>query len=1177
MTCLAVHLLGPMRVELDGRTITGFESCKARALLAYLIVEARRPHPREELAGLLWPDRPDRVALANLRSALSNLRQALRGRGAEPFCLRITREAVQFNSASEHWLDVAVFSRLASAAERDLASVHELAQAAALYEGDFLTGLSVRDSDLFQEWALLRREEFRRDLIAVLRRLVAAEDYRGDYAGAAAHARRWVELDALDEEAHRQLMGSLMLNGERNAALKQYETCRGILAEELGVPPARETVRLAEAIRAGKFTALSLPVVIVAPLCAQDRSDVRAVPFVGRQTELKALDDELRQALAGQGRMVVLRGSAGSGKSALAAEFMRQALRSHRELTAAWGSCEAQMAAGAVFLPFLEILQLLTGQVQVGEAGMPSYELFGTRLRRLLPMALQALVELSPDLIDSFAPASTLLDIALHQGGSPQPWLERLEHLAQRNGAPRAPAGLRQSTVFTQYTALLLALARHHPLILLLDDLQWADGASAGLLCHLGRHLNASRILLICAYRSEDIPRHGGKQENDLAALLCSLRAEHANLQLDLDRSAGEQFIEDLLDSEPNGLGEAFRRTLHLHTGGHPLFTVELLRGMQDRGDLTRDEAGRWVAGADLNWGVLPTRVEAVIEERVGRLVERWQDYLRAASAEGEEFSAEVIAALCGVDEDEAVRELSGELSQKIFMVRAQGLRRVEGRILSRYRFRHDLYRTYLYNSLDEVQRMRLHGAIGGALEAIYAGRASEIAPDLARHYERAGLLPKAVTYLVEAGDRAVRLSANQEAIAYYNHGLSLLDGMPDEPALAEQELDVRVSLGVPLLATLGFGATEVEQNYARARALSRRLPDSPQHFRILSGLKSYHDLRLHLSQARDLGEEMLCEAERLRDRSLLARAHDTLGVTLFYLGQPHALLDHLALVEANYDRNRRPDMAFRFGFDPLVACLSNASWALWFLGYPDQGKRRAGEALALAEELAHPPSLAYARFFAAAFYRYCGLLHPTWELLAATEDLAQEHGLALWKAAVAPMRGWVMSQEGLLEEGLSEMLRGQAAVRALGGELAYLRALPSLAESYVRAGKFEQARATLDEALALIHASGLVTDLPEVWRLKGELALMTGAADEAEACTREAIALAERYGARSWELRAALSLACMLERQGRGPEGRSVLAGVLGAFTEGFDTPDLQQAMMMLAGFEGKPSSRHR
>jgi predicted ATPase len=237
----------------------------------------------------------------------------------------------------------------------------------------------------------------------------------------------------------------------------------------------------------------------------------------------------------------------------------------------------------------------------------------------------------------------------------------------------------------------------------------------------------------------------------------------------------------------------------------------------------------------------------------------------------------------------------------------------------------------------------------------------------------------------------------------------------------------------------------------------------------------------------------------------------------------------------------------------------------LWILGYPDQGRRRSNEALALAEQLSHPPSLAYARFFAAAFYRYCGLLHPTWELLAATQDLADEHDLALWKAAIAPMRGWVMSQEGLLEEGLSEMQRGQAAVRSLGGELAYLRALPSLAESYMRAGRFEQAKATLDEALELIHVSGLVTDLPEVWRWKGELALMAGAADEAEACTREASATAVRYGTRSWQLRAALSLARILDRQGRWPEGQRMLGEVLGAFTEGFDTPDLQEAMTLL------------
>lgn len=1171
MARLEVRLLGPFRAELDGQPITIFESSKVRALLAYLMVEADRVHPRSILAGFFWPDCSDRIALVNLRSALSNLRQALAEHETDRPHVLVSHDAVRFNTASDHWLDAARFARLAAAAGRDLASIEELTEAAALYSGDFLSGLSIRDSDLFEGWALLKREQFTRLLAAVLRRLAVAKEYRGEYAEAQAYARRWGELDPLDEAAHRQLMRALAVDGRRNAALAQYEACRNTLEEELRVAPARETVRLFKTIRDGELRPLLAPAITVAPLGVQVATGV-APAFAGRKPELARLSGWLGETLDGRGRLGLIAGSAGSGKTALAAEFIQQALQTHRNLSAAWGRCSAwpsgvgawPSGVGTAYLPFLEILQLLTGQVQVGEPGTSGYELHTLRLARMLPKTLQALVEFAPDLINTFLPGTMLLDCALRDSGPGQPWLRRLEQLASRQGAPRYRATLQQTAVVTQYTALLLALARQQPLVLFLDDSQWADEASCALLSHLARHLAGSPILLLCAYRSEDIvPRPGAAER--LGGILRSLRSQHEDMLVDLDRSAGEEFIGDLLDAEPNRLGADFRRTLYRHTGGHPLFTVELLRGMRTRGDLVQDEAGLWVAGHHLNWSLLPSRVEAVIEERLSGLDKRWREFLAAASVEGEEFSAEVIAALCGVTEREAIAQLSGELSQRHHLVHAQGLRRIGQRTLSRYRFRHTLFEVYLYRSLDEVERMRLHTALGRMLETIYCDRTNEISLDLARHFERAGLHEQAADYLVEAGNQAVRLSGYEDAIGHFHQALRMLDSVPPGLDRDLRELRVRVDMGVPLLANQGFGAAEVERNYARARELSSHVPASSQHFRILSGLKSYYDLRLQLPLARELGEEMLREAERLRDPMLLARAHDALGVTLFYQGQGQALLDHLAKLEAICGPSRQVEMSHQFGFDPLVACLSNASWALWILGYPEQAKRRSGEALALAEKLAHPPTLAYARFFAAAFHRYCRRLHPTWELLSATEALANEHGLALWQAAVLAMKGWIMSQEGQAEVGLQATIRGQSRVRAMGAELAYLRALPGLAESYARAGCIGEGLTTIDEALALTSGTGMVADLPEIWRWKGHLLEMSGASDEAETCFRQAMAVAQEQGARSWELRALLSLCRLWQGDARQKKALTALAELYSWFTEGFDELDLCEARALL------------
>jgi len=247
---LALRLLGPLEVALAGQPVTGFESDKVRALLAYLAVEADRHHRRDALAGLLWPDWPDRAARKNLRTALSNLRQAIGDHHATPPFLLITREAIQFNAASDYWLDVSAF---VVAVESDPPAVSQLDEALALYRGSFLEGFFLKDSAAFDDWSLLVRERLRRDALVALHQLAVHHERRGDYEQARVYAWRLVELEPWQEEAHQQLMRLLAFGGQRGAALGQYETCRRLLAEELGVEPAQETLRLYERIRDGEL------------------------------------------------------------------------------------------------------------------------------------------------------------------------------------------------------------------------------------------------------------------------------------------------------------------------------------------------------------------------------------------------------------------------------------------------------------------------------------------------------------------------------------------------------------------------------------------------------------------------------------------------------------------------------------------------------------------------------------------------------------------------------------------------------------------------------------------------------------------------------------------------------------------------------------------------------------
>ncbi|NIO71701.1 MAG: hypothetical protein GTN71_22395, partial [Anaerolineae bacterium] len=320
---------------------------------------------------------------------------------------------------------------------------------------------------------------------------------------------------------------------------------------------------------------------------------------------------------------------------------------------------------------------------------------------------------------------------------------------------------------------------------------------------------------------------------------------------------------------------------LYRQTRGHPLFTVELLRGMQERGDLVQDREGRWVEGPALDWETLPPRVEAVIAERIGRLAQPLQGALRAASVEGETFTAEVVARVRAADEREMVEHLSGELDRRHRLVRAQGIQRMDDQRLSHYRFRHILFQKYLYSNLDQVERAHLHEAVGDTLEALYEEHTEamvEIAGQLAWHFQEAGMVAKAIGYLRQAGDRAVRLSANEEAIAHFTQGLALLKTLPDVPERAQGELALQLALAAPLQATKGYAAPEVGRTYARARELCQQIGETPQLFPTLWLLSTFYAIRAEHQTAIELGEQILRLAQRVEDPLQIAMAHWSLG-----------------------------------------------------------------------------------------------------------------------------------------------------------------------------------------------------------------------------------------------------------------------------------------------------------
>ena len=371
-----------------------------------------------------------------------------------------------------------------------------------------------------------------------------------------------------------------------------------------------------------------------------------------------------------------------------------------------------------------------------------------------MPAAAQALLEVGPDLLDAFVPTRGLLRRAAAYAGGDATWVQQLHELV--SSKMTRPTDPRQQNLFEQYARVVQALARRTPLLLILDDLQWADEGSANLLLHLGRRLQGCCVLIVGAYRPADVAIGRDGQRHPLERVVGELQRDLGEIVLDLSRAEGRAFVDALLDSEPNLIGESFRETLYQQTLGHPLFTIELLRDLQERSALVRDDAGRWVVESSLDWSSLPARVEAAIGERVRRLDAQLRELLQVASVEGEEFTIEVVARVLRADEREIVRQFSGELNQTHQLVQPLGIRRVGAVRLSRYRFRHILIQRYLYGGLDEVVRAYQHEAVGHALELLYGAQASEVAAQLAWHFREAAIRRRQPTISWRQGERLV-------------------------------------------------------------------------------------------------------------------------------------------------------------------------------------------------------------------------------------------------------------------------------------------------------------------------------------------------------------------------------------------------------------------------------------
>jgi predicted ATPase len=437
----------------------------------------------------------------------------------------------------------------------------------------------------------------------------------------------------------------------------------------------------------------------------------------------------------------------------------------------------------------------------------------------------------------------------------------------------------------------------------------------------------------------------------------------------------------------------------------------------------------------------------------------------------------------------------------------------------------------------------------------------------LAYHFTEAGLHEQAVGYWQQAGQKAIQRSANVEAIALLSQGLEQLRTLPDTSERALQELTFQRTLGVPLMATKGFATPEVERAYARARELCERVGDTSQLGPVLFGLWGLYEVRGDLQTAREVAEQLLTLAQHKNDSALILQGHRALGDTLWWLGAFASARAHLERGIALYDPQQHHSHAFLYGQDPGMGCLTYAALTLWCLGYPDQALQRGHEALTLMQGLSHPFSQAFALNMAARL----SSLRREWQVVQERNEelmaLSTAHGFAQMVTSGMRVRGLVLFMNGQEEEGLANMRQGMDAYQAIGAVLTRIPSLALLGEAYGKRGQPEEGLCILVEALTLVEKIGMYYCEAELHRLKGELLLQQSSDNytEAESCFHQAIAVAQNQSAKSWELRAATSLAKLWQRQDKQQEAYDLLAPVYNWFTEGFDTADLKDAKALL------------
>jgi predicted ATPase/class 3 adenylate cyclase len=849
-----------------------------------------------------------------------------------------------------------------------------------------------------------------------------------------------------------------------------------------------------------------------------EKSDAaNGFPLVGRDEEIGLLVRRCAQSKDRHGQAVLISGDAGIGKTALAETVSAQAKKEGFTRTTFRFS---PYYTNSGLYPVIENIK----RVARWEADDTPY----TKLAKLEQMlAKYNWAANAKEVVPLFA---ALVSLQLPAGRYPP-----LSLTAQEQ---------KQRTL-DALVAWTLEEAERRPIFDLWDDLHWADPTTLELLGLLIEQAATSSLFIVLTFRPEFIPPWPTRSHMTPITLS---GLEPPDIEMMVTRLAGGKALPT----------EVVRHIVE-KTDGVPLYVEELTKVIMGS-ELLREETDRYDLTGPLSDVAIPATLQESLTARLDRLP-KLREVAQLGAVLGREFAYEMIKAIAPMDED----RLQDGLSQ---LVEAELLYQRGRPPHAKYSFKHALIEDAAYQSLLKRTREQCHRQVADILETRFPETAESQPELLAHHHTEANSPQKAVEYWLKAGQQAVDRFAVREAVGHLEKGLLVLLALPDTPGRSRQELTLQTSLGPALMATKGYAAPEVGKVYRRARDLCQELKEITQLFPVLWGLWMHHLSRAEHKDANELTKQILGVAQTTGDPDLALEAHFAAGLSTFYCADLLSAHEHLEQTISAYDPERHKGLASEYGgLDPGVCCSEYDSWTLWLLGYPDQALKRTNEAQSIAKRVGNLYTQSRALYWDSLVRQFTGQWDVLRERIEIAISMATEHGFALVLGVGPIMRGWALVTEGQAEEGIRQISQGLERYRATGTGFQLPHLLTALIEAYKKIEQPEQGLTVLAEAQALVEKTGERYFEAELQRLKGELLLVQSPDDpaEAETCFHNALEIARRQHAKSLELRAAISLARLWQRQGKEGDARKLLNDVFAWFTEGFDTADLRDAQALL------------